>query len=150
MAAFHDKSSPITKSRKTLNIVYSEESVKERRERVKGLGSLSQLEVIHIVSAGNVLVPEKQRLKYDGSNRGDTITGVHLLSPKSPEVWCKTVEHKKNSMALGLSRTEAHAPADLKGPHARPPTWSLFSGMPSRQTCCTNCSTPSICAVRLI
>ncbi len=85
MAAFHDRSAPnITKAKKTLNIVYSEESLKERRERVKGLGSLSQLEQIHVVSATTLTVPEKQRTKYEGSTRGDTITGVHLLPPQIP------------------------------------------------------------------
>ena len=84
-------------ARKTVNLVYCEESVKAKKERVKGVNAVSQQEAMHIVSRTAYDVPERKRLVYAGSNRGDTMAFLRL--PPWESCWLMSFDDKKRLWA---------------------------------------------------
>ena len=71
----------------------------KRLQRAAGsiIGSLSQLETLHIVSGESLRLAAKDRLHYGGSTRGDCIQGVEASSWECErETWQLTVAEKKN------------------------------------------------------
>ena len=73
-----------------------EDSLKERRDRYKG-ALLHQLEFVKVVSAKPLSLPEKRRLHFPGSNRGDMMGPVAL--PAMTDLW--TVSWKDKKAMLG-------------------------------------------------
>ncbi len=79
--------------KKTVNLVYEEESVKARKERVKGVNAVSQQESMYLVSRTAYDVPERKRLIFEGTNRGNVMAFLRLPSWESG--WLLSFDDKK-------------------------------------------------------
>ncbi len=78
---------------KTVTLVYEEESVKARKERVKGVNAVSQQESMHLVSRTAYDVPEMKRVTYAGTNRGNVMAFLRL--PAWESGWLLSFDDKK-------------------------------------------------------
>ena len=77
LAPIKDAKTPFFK--KMLYVMLSEDCLKQRRARVKGMGTLHQVEYLHVVSREPLTtIPERKRKHYDGTNKGDLIGIVSL------------------------------------------------------------------------
>ena len=77
-----------------IQLAYTEESLKKRRNRVHGgTGSLQQIEWVHMLAHSRISVPERRRKHFDGSTAGDLINGIEL--PELGKEWHVTWKDKK-------------------------------------------------------
>lgn len=74
-------------------IVYAEDAIRDRREKVRGVGTLQQHETVHVVSKDGLPMSSRKRLKYPGTAAGSVIGPVAMSSDK---VWTETFRRKKN------------------------------------------------------
>ena len=86
-AAFMDR------KKSSVLIIYAEDAIRDRREKVRGVGTLQQHETVHIVSKDGLLLSSRRRLKYPGTAAGSVIGPVAMSSDK---VWMETFRRKKN------------------------------------------------------
>ena len=69
-----------------LQLVYTEESLKERRKRNNyNTGSVHQMEWAHVVASNRISLPERARKHYPGTTAGDTVYGISLPDPMAAE-----------------------------------------------------------------
>lgn len=97
-------------SKKRVLVMYDEDSLKARRSRVKGVGSLKQVETLHIVTKGVLDMPTKKRCHYPGSNKSEGMAFVKL-QPWS-ECWSLTFKDKKS--LYGKQRVAVGGPSGDK------------------------------------
>ena len=77
--------------------------VQERRSKLRGFAVLKQLIGMHIYKINSTVIPQKERVKYGGTNLGD------MLGPVKLEPWqhtWKLTPEAKNSL-YGDNRREA-------------------------------------------
>ncbi|CAK0817571.1 unnamed protein product [Prorocentrum cordatum] len=89
-----------------IQLAYTEESLKKRRNRVHGgTGSLQQVEWVHMLAHSRISVPERRRKHFEGSTAGDLINGIELpeLSKEWHVTWKdkKAIYGKRNLIAVG-------------------------------------------------
>ncbi len=87
-------STTTTLHKKTVYVFREEESLKKRRSKVRGTCSIQQMEHVHLLSNGNLCLPERPRLHYGGANLGNTIGPV--VSKHSD--WQATVKAKREKI----------------------------------------------------
>ena len=75
------------------HVMISEDSLKERRSRVRGVGALKQLTGLHAFMYGETNIPEKSRIVFSGSNMGDVLGPVGFQ--KWSESWKVPIDVKK-------------------------------------------------------
>lgn len=95
-------------SKKKFVIMYDETSLKKRRSRVRGTGTLRQIETLWAMTRGPLEVPTKQRLHYPGSNKSEGMAYVQL------EDWKNTmcVSFKEKKQAYGKQRVAVGGPTE--------------------------------------
>ncbi len=74
-------------------ILLSEDGLKERRSRVRGVGALKQLTGLHAFMHAETSIPERSRCVYAGSNLGDVMGPVSF--EKWEDSWKLTPDSKK-------------------------------------------------------
>lgn len=75
-------------------VVYTENSMAERKERVKGF--CNQAENLFVFAPPNALeVPKRERLHYQGTTHGTVIGPVTVPAFESDDCWRLTVEDKR-------------------------------------------------------
>ena len=97
----------MVRSHQKLGIVYSEDAVRERKEKTRGIASIAQLETIHFVSAAGLPSKPKDRLHYSGTTAGSLLVNVGM--PIESSLWHESVAVKKqifgdSRMAVGGGR----------------------------------------------
>lgn len=65
------------------HLLLSEKSLKDRRSRVRGIGSLQQLAGLHAYYSQETLIPEKPRAAWEGTNSGNVIGPIDFESWES-------------------------------------------------------------------
>ena len=85
-----DKKAGITKS---FQIIYDENSVKKRKIRSKGVGTLQQSEGLYFTAKDSLALPEINHKHYTGSNKGTVISFVKL--PDYVDTWSLPFGEKK-------------------------------------------------------
>ena len=63
---------------KTCSILYEEASLKARKQRVRGINTLRQIEFLHMSTKDAIMIPERSRKHYNGTNKGDVLGPVVL------------------------------------------------------------------------
>lgn len=72
--------------------MHEEASLTKRRKKVRGTGSIQQLENMYMISPASLSLPERPRLHFQGTNLGNVIAPVALrVSP-----WTATVKAKRD------------------------------------------------------
>ena len=88
-----------------LMVAYTEESLAARKQRVRGTGTLKQLETCWVVTSKKLNLPPRPRKHFEGSSTGDLLSGVALPSLaaewKVPWQVKKDILGKKNLVAVG-------------------------------------------------
>ena len=88
-----------------LMVAYTEESLAARKQRVRGTGTLKQLETCWVVTNKKLNLPPRPRKHFEGSSTGDLLSGVALPSLaaewKVPWQLKKDILGKKNLVAVG-------------------------------------------------
>ena len=86
-------------------VAYTEESLAARKQRVRGTGTLKQLETCWVVTNKKLNLPPRPRKHFEGSSTGDLLSGVALPSLaaewKVPWQVKKDILGKKNLVAVG-------------------------------------------------
>lgn len=72
----------LSKSKKTLYFITSEDSERVSKEKVVGIGTINTIEFCHVLSLDSINLPKKDRLHGDGTNAGDII-GTFDRVPKN-------------------------------------------------------------------
>ena len=98
----------------------SEDSIRERKKRVRSGTSLEQTQKLCLVTnkrLGN-MVPEKKFAKFNGSTKGNLLAFVTL--PSYDNMWCLPPEHrvKVYAHADGTRRVAGGMRTRTKGPNA--------------------------------
>ena len=83
----------LDKSVSKLMLLFDEESLSERKELVRGVGSVDQLESVYLVSQTLLQLDKKPRLHFKGTTSGNTIAPV--VVPHHTDMWQETYECKK-------------------------------------------------------
>ena len=79
-----------------LNIIYTEESIKNRRKKVRNsTGSVRQMERAHMWAHARVCLPERARKHFEGTTSGDVIYGIS--KPDIASEWTLTWKQKNLS-----------------------------------------------------
>jgi hypothetical protein len=79
--------------KKQLFVMLSEDCLKKRRARVRGAATLHQVEFLYMLSREPLVFPEKKRINYNGTNKGDLVGFVNL--PEWETTWALTFDDKK-------------------------------------------------------
>ena len=79
--------------KKQLFVMLSEDCLKQRRARVRGAATLHQVEFLYMLSREPLMLPEKKRIHYNGTNKGDLVGFVNL--PEWETAWALTFDEKK-------------------------------------------------------
>ncbi|CAK0864940.1 unnamed protein product, partial [Prorocentrum cordatum] len=126
-----DEKGSVTSS--ILQLVYTEESLKERRLRNKSsTGSVRQTEWAHMVSSSKICLPGRARKHFPGATAGDTIVGI--TKPDYSREWQISWKVKKELLGKrnifrvgGKAKGAAERRTDATmGPctfHGMPNTW---------------------------
>ena len=85
---------------KMLRIVKSEASLRKRKQLLRGTLSVRQLETAVMVTHSSLVLPERKREDFEGTNRGDVLMGVHVPDI-SDEI---QVTFKQKKVILGKAR----------------------------------------------
>lgn len=96
------KSEAIDCALKTCNIVYNEDSVRQRKKRIKGSDPYSQQSTVLFLSQKPLIpdtIPEKRRKEYAGYNTGDVIGWVEVLPTSQLWECSRTVMSSFSSFA---------------------------------------------------
>lgn len=76
-----------------LLLTYTEESLAARKQRVRGTGTLKQLETALVLTSRRLSLPPRDRKHFPGSTNGDLISGIAW--PKHSEEWQVSWKEKK-------------------------------------------------------
>ena len=110
------------KNVRELHVFYQQKSLEARLEKVRGFMNLNQTEKIYMVTQKPLTLTERDRLHFDGTNRGNCLGPVAMQTFDDPSVWRlgsklkKEVIGKTGARILvggGLS-TLGLSPEDLK------------------------------------
>jgi hypothetical protein len=85
----------IPKHKRTLTMVYSEVSLMRRLERHRGLGPLHQTESLHILGSEPMKYVKRDRMHFEGSNKGQVLSPISAPDWQAEEVWKLSVKDKK-------------------------------------------------------
>ena len=121
--------------RRVTHVIYAESTMRQRRTRVGGVGSMRQLKSLHAYAAKETHFPEQDRVKYSGTNVGDCIGEVVLDTWE--DSWKLSMADKKllygsNRRAVG-GRSERLINKCVKVDRGRYLTW-LVLPIPFDQT----------------
>ena len=83
--------------RKTWYIMYSQESMAARRDRLKSAGVVHQLEMMHCITRHPLVIPARNHKHYEGSTAGDCIAGVKMEDEQT-QINTNTFFQKKTKM----------------------------------------------------
>ncbi|CAL1151682.1 unnamed protein product [Cladocopium goreaui] len=95
----------------TISLQYTEESLAQRKRRIKGSFTLKQLETAYILANHRLKLPCRDRKHYPGTSAGDVISGVAL--PALASEWAvewkdkKEMLTKRHVIAVGGKTEEA-------------------------------------------
>ena len=78
-----------------LTVVYDQESMEARLERLRGYIPLNQTERIHLISAELPRTPEIRRKHFNGSNKGNVLGMVALPKYDDPQTWRLPIKTKR-------------------------------------------------------
>ena len=95
------------------HVMISEDSLKERRSRVRGVGALKQLTGLHAFMYGETNIPEKSRIVFSGSNMGDVLGPVGFQ--KWSESWKVPIDVKKAMYGDNIRPVGGRNPGDDGG-----------------------------------
>ena len=84
----------------TTHVLLSEDGLKERRSRVRGIGAIKQLTRLHAFMNADTVIPEKARVVFNGTNRGD------VLGPVALENWVTLGSARMKRRSSSTARTE--------------------------------------------
>ena len=102
---------------KCINVIFSEETVRSRKKRVRGSEAYTTLTSIQAFSAAQLVpgvVPEKKRMHYPGWNNGNVVGWVDALPATA--LWESTREVKEKilgNQTMKLSTAEAAGFCDM-------------------------------------
>ncbi len=82
---------------KRFTLVYDFDSVKNRKQRIKGVGTVNQTETMVVATLDNLSVPARQHKHYMGMNTGSVIS--HIKLPSFSDCWCLSFDLKKQIYA---------------------------------------------------
>lgn len=85
----------ISKTKRTISLVYSESSLSSRLRCVKGYAAMHQIENLHIISKEPIKTKTVNRLHYEGTSRGQVIAPVTAPSWDDPDQWTLTPAEKR-------------------------------------------------------
>ena len=80
----------------SLLIAYTEDSLASRKQRVRGTGTLKQVETCLVLSSKKLTLPVRTRKHFQGSSNGDLLLGVEW--PKLAEEWHVKWQEKKEML----------------------------------------------------
>ena len=92
----------LQKNKKTLYVLTSEDSERDLKGKVAGIGTLGTIEFLHMVTKDVVDLPQKKRMNSPGSNASDTLGPYDR--PKKDNVW--HVEHQAKKIMWGSAWSE--------------------------------------------
>ena len=81
------------KHRRPVYVAFEEQSVADNRDKQKAFGFFNQMSIAHVITKKNSIIPEKPRLHYNGTNRGNMI-GLVAVQP-SDEKWKLPFKEKR-------------------------------------------------------
>jgi hypothetical protein len=102
---------------KCINVIFSEETVRSRKKRIRGSEAYTTLTSIQAFSAAQLVpgvVPEKKRMHYPGWNNGNVVGWVDALPATA--LWESTREVKEKilgNQTMKLSTAEAAGFCDI-------------------------------------
>ena len=68
----------VPKQIRSIVLINSEDSIKERMQKVRGFTAINQVETVHMVSKHALKLTEHNRLHHPGTNRGNVIGPIAL------------------------------------------------------------------------
>ncbi len=100
-------------------IVYDEQSLAKRRDKIRGLNALDQIEFLHIVSRDQLKLTDRERKHHPGTTFGNAISHVDLPVHTPSNAWFLSNGEKKKRHGAGGrqevgGRTPGISDADLK------------------------------------
>lgn len=97
----------LQKQERQIYLSYNERSLVERLKLVRGFGNIHQMEMLYLFSGQALRLATKDRLFWEGTNRGDCLSGI-MAEPWSDAAvtWQQTLQVKKqifgkNRIAVG-------------------------------------------------
>ena len=108
-----DGKSRIPHDKKSMFLHHDEESVRSRKILTRGMGTLQQLEFMHVFSKDPLDIPEVKRPLYPGTNQGTSI-GPVVLERFEDMDWQMTLEDKRR--LYGSHRVAVGGPSEDTGP----------------------------------
>ena len=80
-----------------INVVYDQDSLEARLDKVRGYLPVNQLERIYMITRGIIKMPDRKSLHFSGTNRGNSIGPVAMPSYDEQEaVWRAPMKQKKD------------------------------------------------------
>lgn len=105
----NEENKVLRKDKRLIYITYTEESLAQRKERVKGVATLGQTEYMYLVSQKALTCPVKKRLHFTGTNQGDNIGQVSLPSWDNSITW--KLPYKTKLQHYGDARIDVGGPS---------------------------------------
>jgi hypothetical protein len=105
------------KKKTTLHVIYEEGSLVERRDLARGVGTVHQMELIHIFTRDGLTVPSRDRIKFPGTTLGDMLGPVAM--PSLDKVWRATFRLKKTVFGTARVAVGGRSAEDEEGKKAK-------------------------------
>ena len=80
----------------TISLMYTEESLSQRKKRIRGTFSLKQLETAYVLANYKLKLPCRDRKNFTGTSAGDVISNIVL--PKLSSEWMVEWKDKKEML----------------------------------------------------
>ena len=90
-------------NKKTLLIIYNEESLRKRRRCVKGARLLAPDMRTHLLTNDPFKPSMKKRKFFEGTNRGNSL--VNIVATPAEELWVDTVPWLYSMVAIAIAST---------------------------------------------
>ena len=97
------KNADVKFNKKTLLLIYNEESLLKRRRCVKGARLLAQDMRTHLLTNDPFKPSMKKRKFFDGANRGNSL--VNIVATPAEELWVDTVPWLYSMVAIAIAST---------------------------------------------
>ncbi|CAK0842067.1 unnamed protein product [Prorocentrum cordatum] len=106
-----------------VHVIASEETLKANRKLSRGPAGLQQVEDMHVLTVGNLALPERAGKHYDGSDKGTVIGPVTLPTPEKEwrtsaknkrEIYTKKNRIPVGGKAAGLDAPEKRSDTDIE------------------------------------
>ena len=79
-------------------IMFEQDGLEDRTERCRGFTALNQVERVYLITHDVLDLPLRDRLHWDGNNRGNMVGPVAPLKWNANGTWTATVASKKDIM----------------------------------------------------